>query len=62
MFDWKVVFNMFASAAAAGVVAGATNFAAQPTMPWQVHAAVAVGAAASYLAGHLRQSPLPGKP
>lgn len=62
MIDWKVVLNLVASSAAAGGVAGFGSFQTQPLAPWQAHAAIAGAAALSYLAGHLRQSPLPGKP
>lgn len=61
MIDWKVVLNLLASAAVAGGAAGVASLQAQPIAPWQVHAAAAGGGALLYLAGHLRQSPLPGK-
>lgn len=61
MIDWKVVANVLASAAAAGVVGGAGSWQTQPLAPWQAHAAVAGATFLSYLAGHLRQSPLPDK-
>lgn len=62
MIDWKVVLNLLVSSVGAGVVAGVGSLQAQPVAPWQAHAAVAGAATLSYLAGHLRQSPLPTPP
>ena len=61
MIDWKVVANVVASALGAGLVAGVGSWQANPAVPWQVHAATAAAGSFGYLAGHLRQSPLPGK-
>lgn len=57
MLDWKVVTKILAGAGGATVAGGSTSFYAQPTAPWQVHAAAGGTALAAYLVGLYQQSP-----